>query len=780
MTDRDDLPREAKDGGRRAQEGPGLQKTSPKNPSPAEEVFPPAQEKYRLLAESAPLGIALIGSNDCYQYLNPKFVDLFGYTLDDIPSGREWLAKAFPDPAYRGQVIAAWKLYMQESRGGEAEPRTFTVTCKDGSTKLIKFRAVPLEGGEQFILYKDVTDLQEAEAARQETEELFRVLYECAADAFFLHDHGKILAVNQQTCNSLGYSREELVGMTIADIEVGVSPEELAALWQQPSVPPGTIFGVHRRKDGTTFPVEVRASNFDHRGRNLRLALVRDITERRHAEAALRESELKYRTLVEQIPAITYTAAVDDFSTTTYISPQVEAILGFSPADYEADPNIWVQRLHPEDRDRVLAAVARCHETGEPFVSEYRTLAKDGRIVWLRDEARLVHDASGRPLFLQGVTLDLTQRRELEGALQESEAHYRFIAENVRDVIWTTDLDLRFTYVSPSVQQLLGFAPEEILGKTMGEFLPPASLARALEVLSEELDREESGLSDPKRYRVVELEEVHKNGSVLWTEVKAGFIRDADQQPRGILGVTRDITKRKEAEAALRKSEEQLRFLSYQLLTAQEQERRRLAAKLHNVLGHDLLLLKLKLEALQEKLAPDPGPRKKEVGQILGALQNSVRNVRRLCQDLTPGDLEDLGLTTALHLLVENFAMAQKLAWQTELDDLDNLFGMPVQTALYRLVQEALTNIGKHARAQHLWLQARRAETEVVFVIEDDGRGFNVAQALAAHKTLGLLAMEERVQILGGAFDIVSRKKAGTKISFTIPISGAKPHRDPL
>jgi signal transduction histidine kinase len=145
--------------------------------------------------------------------------------------------------------------------------------------------------------------------------------------------------------------------------------------------------------------------------------------------------------------------------------------------------------------------------------------------------------------------------------------------------------------------------------------------------------------------------------------------------------------------------------------------------------------------------------------------------VRRLCQDLLPGDLEDLGLTVALHHLVENFAVAQRLKWQTELDDLHNLFEVPVQIAIYRTVQEALTNIGKHARAKHLWLQARRGRTEVSFTIEDDGRGFNVAEAQAARKTLGLLAMEEWLKILGGAFDIVSRKKEGTKISFTIPIS---------
>jgi signal transduction histidine kinase len=145
--------------------------------------------------------------------------------------------------------------------------------------------------------------------------------------------------------------------------------------------------------------------------------------------------------------------------------------------------------------------------------------------------------------------------------------------------------------------------------------------------------------------------------------------------------------------------------------------------------------------------------------------------VRRLYQDLTPGNLEDLGLTAALHLLVENFVRAKKLRWQTELENLDDLFGLPVQTDIYRMVQEALTNIGKHARAKNLSLRGQRAGTDVSFVIEDDGKGFNVAKAQAAKKTMGLLAMEQRVKILGGAFEIVSGKQAGTRLSFTIPFS---------
>ncbi|MDI6853715.1 MAG: MEDS domain-containing protein [Deltaproteobacteria bacterium] len=153
------------------------------------------------------------------------------------------------------------------------------------------------------------------------------------------------------------------------------------------------------------------------------------IAERLQAEENLRQSEIKYRTLVEHIPAITYIAELDPSSTTTYVSPQVEAILGLSPADYQADPDIWQKQLHPDDRERVLAELARSHATGNPFSAEYRMLARDGRVVWFRDEAWIVKDAAGKPLFLEGVMLDITERRQAELALREHKEQLEKVIE---------------------------------------------------------------------------------------------------------------------------------------------------------------------------------------------------------------------------------------------------------------------------------------------------------------------------------------------------------------
>jgi len=162
----------------------------------AEKTLYRKKEQYQNLAEKSPLGISIISKDGRYSYLNPKFVEIFGYTLEDIPTGRDWFARAFPDPVYRRQALTAWINDLKHCPPGELQPRTFTVTCKDGSQKVINFSPVSLEGGNQIIIYEDITERLQADEAIRESERRFRQLVEHAADAFFLHDRGKIIEVN--------------------------------------------------------------------------------------------------------------------------------------------------------------------------------------------------------------------------------------------------------------------------------------------------------------------------------------------------------------------------------------------------------------------------------------------------------------------------------------------------------------------------------------------------------------------------------------------------------
>jgi diguanylate cyclase (GGDEF)-like protein/PAS domain S-box-containing protein len=148
-----------------------------------------------------------------------------------------------------------------------------------------------------------------------------------------------------------------------------------------------------------------------------------DVAGREEIERRLGDAEARYRALVEHIPAVTYIDAVDQFSSAVYMSPQVESMLGFAPEEWVVDPQFFVKLLHPDDRERVLAENERTNESGEPFRMEYRLITREGRTVWVRDEAVLVKDERGRPLFWQGVMTDVTERKILEERLRHQALH---------------------------------------------------------------------------------------------------------------------------------------------------------------------------------------------------------------------------------------------------------------------------------------------------------------------------------------------------------------------
>jgi len=200
--------------------------------------------------------------------------------------------------------------------------------------------------------------------------------------------------------------------------------------------------------------------------------VVSDIAECKQSEERLLRTEAQYKALVEQIPAITYTAALDDASTTLYVSPQIESILGFSPEDYRADPDMWRKRLHPDDRDRVLAKLKQSRFSNQPFRSDYRMIARDGRVVWFTDDATTVQDNAGNPLFIQGVMTDISERKRSEEALKASEEKYRQLIENANESILVIQ-DSRIKFINPKLMELTAYSEIDLKSRPFADFIYP-------------------------------------------------------------------------------------------------------------------------------------------------------------------------------------------------------------------------------------------------------------------------------------------------------------------
>jgi signal transduction histidine kinase len=238
------------------------------------------------------------------------------------------------------------------------------------------------------------------------------------------------------------------------------------------------------------------------------------------------------------------------------------------------------------------------------------------------------------------------------------------------------------------------------------------------------------------------------------------------------INALRARAERQRAEEALKASERELRLLTAQLLSIQEKERRRVARELHDELGQALTVLKIHLVGIEEMLPPDQQQLQENCERMLSYIDTVIENVRRLAWDLCPSCLEDLGLSSSLGYLVEDICRNHKIKSSVAMDDIDNLFSSETQINIYRIFQESLNNIVKHAKANLITVNVSKADGHVTFMIRDNGRGFNLKQAMSGKipkKNLGLTAMNERALMAQGSLQIFSRKGQGTTITFSIP-----------
>jgi diguanylate cyclase (GGDEF)-like protein/PAS domain S-box-containing protein len=273
----------------------------------------------------------------------------------------------------------------------------------------------------------------------------------------------------------------------------------------------------------------------------------RDGTERKDAEEALKVSEERYRTLVEKVPAVIYINPPDGSYLTLYISPQIEAMLGYTTREWMAT-DLWVERIHPDDVLWVLAATERSRESGEPLAEEYRLLAKDGSVVWVRDEAALLRDEAGEPLSWQGVMVNISERKRAEEALRESDRRTKDILESITDYFVAVDCEWRYTYINErGVRQLQEGKGEELsredfLGKNMWEMYPET-------VGSVFYQKYHEALREQKTVHF----EAYSSLRDRWVEQHVYPSED------GLSIYFQDITERKALEEKLRESEERFR-----------------------------------------------------------------------------------------------------------------------------------------------------------------------------------------------------------------------------
>ncbi len=363
---------------------------------------------------------------------------------------------------------------------------------------------------------------------------------------------------------------------------------------------------------------------------------------------------------------------------------------------------------------------------------------------------------------------DRRERQQAENALRESEQKYRLLVRSIPAVVYQGYANWEVDFVDDKIEDLTGYDREEFDSRRLKwlDLIVPEDVPAAR---ADFLRGRESSGAYVREYRIKT-----KDGRILWLQDRGQIICNLDGRIDYVSGVFFDVTESQRAKMALLESEQRLRFLTTQLLSAQEQERKRIAMELHDELGQSLTVLKLQVRSIERNLREDTQPElKQECREMLQYLDGIIDNVRRLSRDLSPSILEDLGLESALKYLLDGVGKFVSVNHSFELDDLNSLFPPEAQITIYRIFQECLNNITKHAGACKVSVAVRRDGEAVTFVLEDNGAGFDVAKVLRRNATgrgLGLAALDERARMLGGTLQIWSRPKAGTKIVCTIPV----------
>ena len=282
---------------------------------------------------------------------------------------------------------------------------------KDKEIKQLRKRIKELE--------KSETERKRAEEALRQSEERYRTILRIALDGFTIDNlEGRLLEVNDSYCKMTGYTREELFAMSISDLEAVEKPEETAQHIKKIMEQGYDRFETqHKRKDGKIIDLEISANYIDV-GEGQVFVSVRDITERKQAEEKLRASRERLRFLLSTSSAVIYSSkATGDFGA-TFISDNIKSQLGYEPEDYIKDSSFWVEHIHPEDRDRVLANLSELFEKGN-HIHEYRFAIPDGTYHWMRDELTLIRDEDGNPKECVGCWLDINERKKAEEELQK-------------------------------------------------------------------------------------------------------------------------------------------------------------------------------------------------------------------------------------------------------------------------------------------------------------------------------------------------------------------------
>ncbi len=849
----------------------------------AEEARNESEQRLRAIVDSAMDGIIVINEQQRIVLFNPTAERMFGCTAADaiggsidrfIParfrSAHKDHIRSFGQSGLTIRTMA--KLVSGIRTNGEEFPAEASISLADTGQERLS-----------VVVIRDVSERDRAEHALRDSEQRFRRVVEHIGDAVIADDlQGRITFANDRFLQLFGFMPEQLQTIGLANYIAPEYREELVDRHHRrmrgENVPSHFEYeGL--RTDGTRMWLEVDVVSITDGGGNTvgTQSAIRDITERKRAEEALRESEERFRRVVEHIGDA---LAVDNVAGQVVLAnDRFLDLFGLNSGEI---PNIkFEDYVSPEYCDEVRNRHNRCMRGEDvPTHFEFEGIGRNGARIWLEAEVVPIRDRDGNLVGSQKTLRDVTERRRAEHALRDSEERLRHLISSSNDWVWEVDSNGVYTYAGPQCRDILGYESSEIVGKTPFELMPPDESVRVAEVFK-------AIAAERKPFRGLRNVNLHKTGRQVVLETNGIPILDADGTLRGYRGTDRDITERDRAEHALRESEERFRFVANaapvmiwmsdpsgsctyvnkpwrdfagqstegmlgegwkerihpddldamwmksneaverrktvevqyrvkrhdgeyrwildigvprfdpdgtfagyigsciditerklaeeamatigrRLIEAHEEERTRIARELHDDINQRLALLAVELDRWQE-----PAPPNSELHEKVARAQNRIaeiaKDIQALSHRLHSSKLEYLGLARAASSFCKEFSQQNKVHIDFTHESIPRNLPQEVALCLFRVLQEALQNGLKYSGVRNFDVNLCGSPDSIELRVVDTGIGFEEQDAFTRHG-LGLISMRERLQLVHGELSVRSKPGAGTTIYARVPL----------
>jgi PAS domain S-box-containing protein len=503
-----------------------------------------------------------------------------------------------------------------------------------------------------------------------------------------------------------------------------------------------------------------RSAVLDPQGRVERVVAVsRDVTERRRTEEALRARDVQ----LQEAQALANLGSWEwDLRTNSRTwSEQLTRIFGLRHDQLPSTFDGFYPLVHPDDRERTAKLASEALRTGKSYENQFRIVRPDGLVRTLHNQARVDRDESGKAVRVIGVCQDITERKLAEEQVRISQERFRMMVENVRDyAIYMLDMKGYITSWNLGAERIEGYLADEIIGKHYSRFFLPDHATRGDPGMQLQFASLQ-GRYESEGWRV------RKNDSQFWAHVILTPLRDESGKLRGFSEIVHDITDRKRAEEDLHSYADRLKTTSRRLVEVQESERRLLATELHDRVGQNLTALGINLSIIAGGL---PAGTKPELAARLedcsSLVEGTVDAMRDVMAELRPHALDDYGLPAALRSLATGFSRRTGIQVAFEREGRGADLPKPVDLAMFRIAQEALNNVAKHANAERVEIAIRRKNGSAILSVRDNGVGFDPQRidGPRAEAGWGLLIMRERAEAVGAQFSLKAGPNSGVQV----------------